>query len=226
MSQTTDSPYLTITEVADTLGITTDGVYKLIKRDKLPALRLSERGLRVTRWALEAYRESLNGGEPDTSLPDDTFDLDELSLAFEEQTRMSPEDWVTAWKHDEVEDTAANNALLVQALALREQRAGDRHDWIVEALAERHGGSDVASVQRAVAELYAINRLLQDRLFELKRHEVPAVEAACWLDDAGVLVDSERSPGLPLRNLLRDGCIVGADQRPPNRYGRWYITRA
>jgi excisionase family DNA binding protein len=226
MPQTTDNAYLTVTEVADTLGITTDGVYKLIKRDKLPALRLSERGLRVTRWALEAYRESLNAGGPDASLPDDTFDLDELARVFEEQTGMAPEEWVTAWKRDEVEDSAENNALLVQALALREQRASEHHDWIADTLAERRRGADAASVQRAVADLYAINRLLQDRLSELKRAEVPAVEAASWLDDAGVLADSERSPGLPLRNLLRDGCIVGADQRPPNRYGRWFIARS
>ena len=225
MAQTTDSPDLTIAEVAETLGITTDGVYKLIKRDKLPALRLSERGLRVTHWALEAYLESLNGGGPDVSLPDERLDVHQLSVAFAEQTGVSPQEWVAAWKRDEVEDTAENNALLVQALALRDRRDGEGHDWITATIAERHTESDPGSMQRAITEIYAINRFLQDRLLEQDIHEVPAVEAACWLDDAGMLADSERRRGLPLRNLLREGCIVGADQRPPNRYGRWFITR-
>lgn len=138
MAQTTDSPYMTVPEVAETLGITADGVYKLIKRDKLPAMRLSERGLRVTRWALEAYRESLNGRGPDTRLPEDRFNADELRTAFEAQTGMTPADWVTAWKRDEVADSAENNTLLVQALALRDHGAGiDTERWAATALASR-----------------------------------------------------------------------------------------
>lgn len=53
--------------------------------------------------------------------------------------------------------------------------------------------------------------------------EVPAVEAAHWLDQAGLLRDSEIRHGLPLRNLLRAGLIVGQRQEP-NR--RWFIDRA
>jgi len=55
--------------------------------------------------------------------------------------------------------------------------------------------------------------------------EVAAVEAARWLDSAGVLSDSDSRPGLPLRNLLRAGAIAGADQRPPTKHGRWFIVR-
>jgi excisionase family DNA binding protein len=143
MAQTTNSPYLTVAQVAETLGISSDGVYKLIKRGKLPALRLSERGLRVTRWALDAYRQSLNGGGPDTSLPQDTFDADELRAAFETETGMSPESWVAAWKRDEIVDSAENNARLIQALALREQDqhgAAVAHErWAVAAFAGRGG---------------------------------------------------------------------------------------
>jgi excisionase family DNA binding protein len=230
MTQTTDSPYLTVAEVAGMLGMTPDGVYKLIKRDKLPALRLSERGLRVTRWALEAYRDSLNGRGPDTRLPEDTFDLDALRTGFEEQTGMSPEDWVAAWKGDAVADTAENNSLLVQALALRELSSGDAEDWTVAALARRGAISqpraDLDRETQASHDVQAINGFIQDRLRVLDRDDVPAVEAACWLDNAGLLEDSESRPGLPLRNLLRDGHIAGADQRPAHRYGRWFITRS
>lgn len=134
MTGTSDSPYLTVAEVAGMLEMTPDGVYKLIKRDKLPALRLSERGLRITRWALEAYRDSLDGRGPQPRPAEDTFDSDGLLAAFEEQTGMSPEDWIVAWKRDAVPDTAENNALLVQALALREQRLRDAEDGIVAGL--------------------------------------------------------------------------------------------
>jgi excisionase family DNA binding protein len=148
MAQTTDSPYLTVAQVAAVLDISTDGVYKLIKRDKLPALRLSERGLRITRWALEAYRESLNGDGPDTSLPEDTFDPGEVRAAFEAETGMSPESWVAAWKHDEIADSAANNARLVQALALREHdghgAAIGKERWAVAAFGARGGLASAA----------------------------------------------------------------------------------
>jgi excisionase family DNA binding protein len=222
MTTTTENAYLTVPEVAETLGISTDGVYKLIRREKLPALRLSERGVRVTRWALEAYREALNG-RPDTSLPDDTFDYEEQLSAFEDQSGMSPDDWVAAWKSDSIADSPENNARLMQALALRGQREPVSHDWIASELAE-HSAPETARTGRAM--LWAINGYLQGCLYDRDRHEVPAVEAACWLDDAGLLTDSESRPGLPLRNLLRAGQIMGADQRPARRNGRWYITRA
>jgi excisionase family DNA binding protein len=223
VAPTTENPYLTVAEVAATLGISSDGVYKLIRREKLPALRLSERGVRVTRWALEAYRESLNGVGPDTRLPDDTFGPEALSSAFEGQTGMSPDDWVAAWKSDRIADSAENNVLLVQALALRGRREDVSEDWIIRTLVE-HAAPTPTRIEFAF--VWAINGYLQGRLRDLDRYEVPAVEAACWLDDAGLLDDSGARPGLPLRNLLREGQIVGADQRPARRHGRWFITRA
>jgi hypothetical protein len=45
--------------------------------------------------------------------------------------------------------------------------------------------------------------------------EVRAIDAARWLDAAGMLADSDHRPGLPLRELLRAGLIEGAHQRPP-----------
>jgi hypothetical protein len=55
--------------------------------------------------------------------------------------------------------------------------------------------------------------------------EVSAVEAAQWLDKAGLLSDSETRPGLPLRQRLRRGEIGGVEQRPSVAYGRWYVRR-
>ena len=71
-----------------------------------------------------------------------------------------------------------------------------------------------------------ISAFLQARLSAESLDEVTAVEAARWLDAAGVLNDSDSKPGFPLRTLLRAGGVAGAEQRPPRPYGRWFITRA
>lgn len=72
-------------------------------------------------------------------------------------------------------------------------------------------------------DLYRINLHIQERLEHLWQDEVVAVEAARWLDEAGLLPD--RKGGLPLRNLLRNGRIAGQQQRPDQKGGRWTICR-
>lgn len=72
-------------------------------------------------------------------------------------------------------------------------------------------------------DLYAINLLLQERLESDGRKEVPAPEAARWLDEADLLRDYKN--GLPLRRLLRDGRIAGQEQRPNEKSGSWFIRR-
>ena len=70
-----------------------------------------------------------------------------------------------------------------------------------------------------------INHFLQRELRRRRLHEVPAVEAASWLQHAHLLPDSRSRPGKPLRDLLRAGAIRGSDQRPAKSNGRWFITR-
>ena len=76
-----------------------------------------------------------------------------------------------------------------------------------------------------MADSDAVNDYLQRQLRARGLTEVTAVEAATWLDADRLLDDSEQRPGLPLRNLLRDGLITGAEQRPPHEHGRWFIRR-
>src|SRR4051812_39255244 len=71
----------------------------------------------------------------------------------------------------------------------------------------------------------AIDACLQAELLRLGVDEVTAVEAARWLDEAGLLPDSPHRPGLPIRNLLRDGALRSGEQRPPRKHGRWFIVR-
>lgn len=71
-----------------------------------------------------------------------------------------------------------------------------------------------------------VNSVLQSELQRRSLDEVGAVEAALWLEAAGVLAGSASRPGLPLRRLLRAGSIDGAEQRPASSHGRWYIKAA
>lgn len=113
------SPYLTASEVAEELGISTSGVYKLIKRGRLPAIRLSERGLRVSRLALEAYQRRLQRGGSD--LPPIRYSnksIAELQAEFEAETGMSPSEWEQRWQAEQIEDSAENMRIAVRAMSL------------------------------------------------------------------------------------------------------------
>lgn len=120
----TATPYLTVAEVAAELGMSTSGVYKLIRREKLGAFRLSERKLMVSRIALDAYRRRLKHGPPEPpALVVEHVDLATRLRRFRDATGSEPDEWVEAWKSDRIEDTAENMRHLIQALGiLAEQR--------------------------------------------------------------------------------------------------------
>ncbi|MCC7162451.1 MAG: hypothetical protein IT331_08150 [Anaerolineae bacterium] len=67
-----------------------------------------------------------------------------------------------------------------------------------------------------------INSYLQQQLRRRGLDSVTAVDAAEWLDKANILKDSAHRPGLPLRNLLREGVILGQRQELNSR---WFIDR-
>ncbi len=111
--------YLTVPQVAAELAMSSDGVYKLIKRGRLPAIRRSERGLRVSRVALAAYLRRLQQGEvPDVGVGEVDLDVDRLRTEFERETGLSPRAWERRWRADELEDTAAHMRLAIRALGL------------------------------------------------------------------------------------------------------------
>jgi hypothetical protein len=60
-----------------------------------------------------------------------------------------------------------------------------------------------------VTNINLINEHIQKRLLTERKNEVTAIEAAVWLDTAGVLSDSQVRRGLPLRRLLREKLIAG-----------------
>ncbi len=63
-----------------------------------------------------------------------------------------------------------------------------------------------------------INEFLQSELKRKGLREVTSIEAAQWLDKAGILKDSHSRPASPLRNKLRKGEIVGGNQDASRRW--------
>jgi excisionase family DNA binding protein len=140
--------YLTVPQVAAELDMSPDGVYKLIKRGRLPAIRRSERGLRVSRVALAAYLRRLRQREvglreggvlqgdvavdvPDAQAREEgeaNANLAQLRAELERETGLSPHEWERRWKADELEDSAENMRLAIRALGLlvaeQRQRSG------------------------------------------------------------------------------------------------------
>jgi hypothetical protein len=74
------------------------------------------------------------------------------------------------------------------------------------------------------ARARGISDFVQAQLRQRHLDEVTAVVAARWLDEGGVLNDSDSRPGLPLRHLLRASTIPESDQRPDCPYGRGFIA--
>lgn len=76
-----------------------------------------------------------------------------------------------------------------------------------------------------MANIDLIIKKIDEYLEKNNLNEVKAVEAAEYLDKIGVLKDSKSRPGLPLRELLRDGLIPSAEYRikPGNKRGFWFI---
>ncbi len=67
-----------------------------------------------------------------------------------------------------------------------------------------------------------ISDFLQAELRARGVQEVAAVDAAEWLDAAGLLRDSPSKPGKPLRDLLRAGKVLGQHQ---DAEGFWSVRR-
>lgn len=129
----TEHYYLKAREVAARLRIHPSQVYRLIEKGELPAVRIGEKSVRVPAGGLEAYlraRASQGKIQPVrvqyTQLPAERAKLIEVARAFEQRTGRDAFGFVRAWRKGEVEDTAANADLAIEALSLRSalQEAG------------------------------------------------------------------------------------------------------
>jgi excisionase family DNA binding protein len=114
---------LTVGEVADRLQMTPDGVYKLIQRGKLEAVKLSERKTRVPEDAFNRYYARLEAWADRYLAAIPRITAEQARTEFEAATGQTPEAWLTAWKRDELEDTPENMSLLIRVSAIRSAEA-------------------------------------------------------------------------------------------------------
>ncbi len=110
---------LTVGEVADKLHMTPDGVYKLIQRGKLEAVKLSERKTRIPEEAFNRYYENLQARADRYLAATPRITAAAARVEFEATAGRSPEEWLAAWKRDEIEDSAENMDLLIQVHSIR-----------------------------------------------------------------------------------------------------------
>jgi excisionase family DNA binding protein len=121
----TETPYLTVKEAAAALGISEDGVRKLIRREKLRAIKRSERNTLIPRPAFNAYVRKLNGGAPQPlGMAVAEGALAERVAAFMLKADKEPRQWLNDWLSDEPgQDDAESVGLAVSAVGLvAEQR--------------------------------------------------------------------------------------------------------
>jgi excisionase family DNA binding protein len=119
MSTQTALDALTVPQVAAELNMTPNGVYKLIQRGKLGAVRTAARKTRVPREVLDAFKAAQQAKVDAFLEQQPVGNPEQLRAQFEQRVGRSPEDFVAAWKADLVEDTAENMRLLVLAVGLR-----------------------------------------------------------------------------------------------------------
>lgn len=114
----TQTGYLSVQETADRLGMTPDGVYKLIQRGKLDVERVSARKTKVPKDALDRYMQAQQARVQRFRDGAPVAESEVLRQQFADATGRTPEDWLGGWKRNAVEDTPENMRLLVRAVAL------------------------------------------------------------------------------------------------------------
>ncbi len=122
---TAETDYLTVPEVAQCLGMTPDGAYKLIQKGKIEAVRLSERKLRVPVAACDRYTVELQRRINRDFANHKLASADVLRRDFIAEVGPTPEAWLAAWKRDEIEETVENLEILVRATVARSTTLAD-----------------------------------------------------------------------------------------------------
>ena len=105
--------YIRVRDYARRFSLDESTVYKMIERGEIKAIRIGKKTLRIPSSELERYLER----EP--SAGSDAAALGKRVEAFREKSGSDPGSFVDAWRRGEVEDTAENAEVAIEALALR-----------------------------------------------------------------------------------------------------------
>lgn len=122
----TKAPYVTVSEAAELMGMTPDGVRKCIRSGRLVAVKRSERKTLVSRLSIQSYQDRLNGKSP--ALPASAPPVEPAARieSFRQRHGVEPDVWLGAWRKQAYEDTAAVMQTAIEALSLELERAGEK----------------------------------------------------------------------------------------------------
>jgi excisionase family DNA binding protein len=111
--------YMRVRDYAERFNLSESAIYKKIERGEIKAIRIGKT-VRIPSSEVERYLNPtrvLQAGEaPRDGEP---HNLEDRVARFEEETDRSPADYVQAWRSGEIDDTAENARLAIEALALR-----------------------------------------------------------------------------------------------------------
>jgi excisionase family DNA binding protein len=114
-----DQHYLRVRDYAERFNLSESAVYKKIERGEIKAIRIGKT-VRIPSSEMERYLNPVRlleeQGPPRDGEPPH---LEDRVARFEEESGRSPAEYVHAWRSGEVDDTAENARLAIEALALR-----------------------------------------------------------------------------------------------------------
>jgi excisionase family DNA binding protein len=114
-----DDHYLRVRDYAERFNLSESAVYKKIERGEIEAIRIGKT-VRIPSSEMERYINPVRLLEEEGPPRDgEPHNLEDRVARFEEATGRSPAEYVQAWRSGEIEDTAENAQLAIEALALR-----------------------------------------------------------------------------------------------------------
>lgn len=105
--------YMRVRDYARRFSLDESTVYKMIDRGEIKAIRIGKKTLRIPSSELERYLDR----EP--TVDSEAASLEERVEAFRKANGRDPGSFVDAWRTAEIEDTAENAEIAIEALALR-----------------------------------------------------------------------------------------------------------
>jgi excisionase family DNA binding protein len=118
-------PFWKPRDLATLLDVSSSQIYRLIEAGTLEHVKVGQRTVRVP---AASVAQLLGVEAPAVGPQTDTagFDRDAHAALFTERTGRTPEEFIVAWRRDEIPDTPEHNQDAMEALALREAGVASR----------------------------------------------------------------------------------------------------
>jgi excisionase family DNA binding protein len=129
------APYLKASEVARILDMDVSTIYKMCADGVIPSIRVGEKAVRIPSAAFQAFLTREERRARGRALLEEARQLggdaaieavERQAQGFYERTGYSAHQFVERWRAGDIDDSAENASVLIEALSLREalDRAG------------------------------------------------------------------------------------------------------